>query len=1005
MERNTKREDAKYLSRSTTGYLKVGSLKDYTTLVQPKRHLTSSLGRRSAAQQNVKHHSTLGRTGAGLLSPALLAKRSKSTRKLRTQLAQGGGGTINLGKSSLSVRRANTMRGAPGAKTKYVDYTENPEDAPEPLPPKIVYPKVEDGDSNALTITIILVDGRRLELSVTPSFSGYDLFLKMADEINLFQFDVFWLVSMKDGIEQWLDPTEPIAKQSMVNDSPLYLRVRWFKTYFKLVDTTALYLFYLHITQMIVSGAYPVSDKVAIRLAAISIQLNYGDFVRTKHKPGFFSKEILGSFLSSRALESMNMDYLQTRIFSFHRRLKGMEAPDLQALYLTISRESFYWGVTWFSGKGERVGLGEDGLFVQAPSGPGFVYVPMEDVRSVEYTSKKLKLKSKSETHDISVSHNVGKSFVELFAGYYIVLVRQATAGCFARHLPEKYQSLKMAAIPDFRVFMRPKIREIEGEGGTSLDILKASYTKLCGASKVNPVPRFLLQVENRLDNEEILDIVDVKKCNLSDSDLRIVVDAFKETKNKSRRKGILPNLDVFHLLLSHNQLSDGELAGTLIRVCSPQVVELSHNSLDSVAAKNLFALLLKTKLKELDLSHNPIGDQGLAEIVSAYSSQVCSLVTLNLSKTTLSAASSQELMKIVSGGNFSQLQSLDVSENELGDSCIKGMFDSIRNIEDSSSFDLKFLNVTNTSFGLVAARAVVECLRKHNNFLGFRTAYNTIDDDLGFELGRLLLRPNTMEIVDVGFCSFAQRASYAFISELDKASSLTELNLSGSYINKQGIRHLADCLKKNRSIVKLGLRFCSLKKEAFVALADAFNNNDTLATIDLASNDLTSSTAARAFGDSLGHAQHRTIDEEAKSVISELNLSDCGIGRKSMEELVEGLSRNESLTRLHLDGNPLRVRGFRALALAVRDHRILKVVTCQSTEVDSRDIIEFTKKIGTKTPLEILDVRKNSIIATPEFLQALQSIDRLSVIFDRPTGSDLTIRIQSRIQGQGQRE
>lgn len=35
-----------------------------------------------------------------------------------------------------------TMRGIPGAKTGYKDFTLNPEQAPEPVPPKLVVRKV-----------------------------------------------------------------------------------------------------------------------------------------------------------------------------------------------------------------------------------------------------------------------------------------------------------------------------------------------------------------------------------------------------------------------------------------------------------------------------------------------------------------------------------------------------------------------------------------------------------------------------------------------------------------------------------------------------------------------------------------------------------------------------------------------------------------------------------------------------------------------------------------------
>lgn len=105
-------------------------------------------------------------------------------------------------------------------------------------------------------------------------------------------------------IERWIDGHRSLKDHGIAIGATaplLQLRVRWFKTYFKLVDTTALYLLFVQFNSLITSGAYPVSDKVATRLAAIVVQINYGNFVRAKHRPGFFT--CVDYFLS---LESQN---------------------------------------------------------------------------------------------------------------------------------------------------------------------------------------------------------------------------------------------------------------------------------------------------------------------------------------------------------------------------------------------------------------------------------------------------------------------------------------------------------------------------------------------------------------------------------------------------------------------------------------------------------------------------------------------------------------------------
>ncbi len=96
--------------------------------------------------------------------------------------------------------------------------------------------------------------------------------------------------------------------------------------------------------------------------------------------------------------------------------------------------------------------------------------------------------------------------------------------------------------------------------------------------------------------------------------------------------------------------------------------------------------------------------------------------------------------------------------------------------------------------------------------------------------------------------------------------------------------------------------------------LAEGLEANSTLIDLDVASNDLESVKAARYFGEALGQVQRRKADGKSVSALHELNLSACYIGPKQMDELIEGLSRNRTLTTLHLDSNSLDLRGFRAV-------------------------------------------------------------------------------------------
>jgi hypothetical protein len=116
---------------------------------------------------------------------------------------------------------------------------------------------------------------------------------------------------VKDGEEEdrWLDPGKTLAEEKVQNNDEVSLKIKYFKqpkvnitkcifSFFdlvnlpitvlqKLVDEAAIRIFYLQVKQNIINGSYPCGEKLAIRLAAYQVQLSYGNYVPSSHRPGF----------------------------------------------------------------------------------------------------------------------------------------------------------------------------------------------------------------------------------------------------------------------------------------------------------------------------------------------------------------------------------------------------------------------------------------------------------------------------------------------------------------------------------------------------------------------------------------------------------------------------------------------------------------------------------------------------------------------------------------------
>lgn len=92
-----------------------------------------------------------------------------------------------------------------------------------------------------------------------------------------------------------------------------------------------------------------------------------------------------------------------------------------------------------------------------------------------------------------------------------------------------------------------------------------------------------MLQIENRIDNEEVLDILDIRNLRIDDAFLTILHQALKQALNQAKyisftriddlfRKdnSIVEDLALFMVILSGNQIQDGNQLGECVPKITP---------------------------------------------------------------------------------------------------------------------------------------------------------------------------------------------------------------------------------------------------------------------------------------------------------------------------------------------------------------------------------------------------------------------------------------------------
>jgi hypothetical protein len=132
----------------------------------------------------------------------------------------------------------------------------------------------------------------------------------------------------------------------------------------------------------------------------------------------------------------------------------------------------------------------------------------------------------------------------------------------------------------------------------------------------------------------------------------------------------------------------------------------------------------------------------------------------------------------------------------------------------------------------------------------------------------------------------------------MSKLAALTDLDLSGAYVQDAGVQQLSRALHSNRSLTTLSLAHNGVASTGGNAFADALRVNRTLTRASLCSN-LLNDVAAVTLASALA----------ANPVVTEVNLGRNSIGAIGAQALRQALHTNRCLTSLgELNSLPLAV-------------------------------------------------------------------------------------------------
>ncbi|KAK9884059.1 hypothetical protein WA026_004996 [Henosepilachna vigintioctopunctata] len=142
----------------------------------------------------------------------------------------------------------------------------------------------------------------------------------------------------------WLDPAKTLREQGIDEHETVILRRKFFFSDQNIDshDPVQLNLLYVQARDAILNGTHPITESKACEFAGVQCQIQFGDFVENKHKPGFLEpKEFLPqSYVKVKGIEK--------KIFAEHKKHQGLDELEAKVLYTKNARSLTTYGVTFF---------------------------------------------------------------------------------------------------------------------------------------------------------------------------------------------------------------------------------------------------------------------------------------------------------------------------------------------------------------------------------------------------------------------------------------------------------------------------------------------------------------------------------------------------------------------------------------------------------------------------------------------------------------------------------